>query len=98
MSRSDTVRYRVSDEERAELEELRQWLNVRTLSQVIRQGLDALKEESGFNLRNGDVGEPRGIPRSPAAVVAEHFAQQDAGAGHALPAFVPGIVATEGDT
>jgi hypothetical protein len=43
--RADTIRYRVSDAERAELDELRAWVGARTLSQVIRQGIDALKEE-----------------------------------------------------
>lgn len=55
MARSGTVRHRVSDDERAELEQLAEWVGEETLSGLIRRALDDLKATSGFNDRDVDV-------------------------------------------
>ncbi len=55
MARAQVVRHRVSDDERAELEELARWVDENTLSGLIRTALEQLKTTSGFNDRNTDL-------------------------------------------
>lgn len=91
--KSVTTRFRQSPEERAELEELRAWCEEDDLSGLLRRAIEALKEETGFDLR--DV-EPTSIADGTAsAVQAERNAAltqvTEAAVRSELPAFVPGF-------
>lgn len=68
MSRSDTVRHRVTPDERVELEELSAWVGEKTLSDTIRRGLELLKQQSGFDHRNDDLDATADEPGPPAFI------------------------------
>lgn len=92
-----TTRFRQSPEERAELEELREWLDEGDLSAVLRRAVEELKEESGFNLRDVEPMEPGEAQKLLNKHLAAHaeLAVRDiepkVEPRPAVPAFVPGF-------
>lgn len=96
--KSVTTRFRQSPEERAELDELREWVDEEDLSGVLRRAIEALKEESGFDLRNVEPMEPGEAQKllnkhlAAHAELAARDAQPKVVARQAPPAFVPGFL------
>lgn len=102
--KSVTTRFRQTPEERAELEELREWCDEPDLSGVLRRAIDVLKEESGFDLRDAAPIDPAEAQKQINKHLAAHAAllaetvEPKVEPRPAAPAFVPGFRPPRGDT